>query len=156
MDRSLATLLRSFQTSPSAEDAFRLLPSATGLLSRLSNPLNVTLLSSQMLENDILYPRPASLGQSRQIFSVFYTAALRFREDKATVETAHGHDLDQQHSNLPEVEWIKAVVKGAGEWSPRWRHTLMLAGLLVAYTGRDAVPLPSSLRQKLEGALIHA
>jgi hypothetical protein len=156
MDRSLATLLRSFQTCSTAEDAFRLLPSATGLLSRLSNPLNVTLLSSQILENDILYPRPASLSQSRQIFSVFYTAALRFREDKTTVETAHRHDLEQPHSNLFEIEWIKAVVKGAGESSPRWRHTLMLGGLLVAYTGRDAVPLPSSLRQKLEAALVHA
>lgn len=90
------------------------------------------------------------LSQSRQIFSVFYTAALRFREDRIKPNE------DQPRSNLSEAEWVKAVVQGAGDRSPRWRHTLMIGGLLVAYTNRDAVLLPSSLQQKLEAALVHA
>ena len=151
MDRSLATLLRSLQTSPYHDDAARLLPAATSILSRLSNPLNITLLSSQLLENDALYtPQPVPLGRCRQIFSVFYTAALRFREDKKS--KAHEHNS----SNLSEGTWIKAVVKGAGETSPRWRHTVMLGGLILGYSARDQEPLPSNLRQMLEAALVNA
>ena len=151
MDRSLATLLRSLQTSPYHDDAARLLPAATSILSQLSNPLNVTLLSSQLLENDALYaPQPVPLARARQIFSVFYTAILRFREDKKS--QLHEH----KRSNLSEGTWIKAVVKGAGETSPRWRHTLMLGGLLLGSSARDQEPLLSGLRQKLEAALVSA
>ena len=81
---------------------------------------------------------------------MFYTAALRFREDKNTPAQ------ELVRSNLTEGEWIKAVVQGASERSPRWRHTLMIGGLLVAYSGRDLEPLPGHLQQKLEGALVHA
>ena len=110
----------------------------------------MTLLSAHILENEHLFPRPILLNQSRQIFSIFYTAALRFREDK--------HDPAQElvRSNLTEGEWIKAVVQGATEKSPRWRHTLMIGGLLLAYAAREMEPLPLSLQQKLEGALVHS
>ena len=56
MNRSLATLLRSLQTSPSYADALRLLGPATALLFSLTNPLNITLLSSQLLAHRIFFP----------------------------------------------------------------------------------------------------
>jgi hypothetical protein len=150
MDRSLATLLRSLQTSEHPAVAFRLLPTATGLLSRLSNPLNVTLLSSHLLSSNVLYPQPVELGQCRQIFSVFYTAVLRLIEDK--------HDPKQEHvrSDLSIHEWTRAVVQGADDQSPRWRHTLLIGALLLALRSKDFEGLSNELRKKLEAALIFA
>ncbi|RMD43976.1 hypothetical protein DV735_g1089, partial [Chaetothyriales sp. CBS 134920] len=156
MDRSLATLIRSLQTSPTHEDAFRLLPSATSILSCLSNPLNVKLLSSQILERNVLYPRPIRLANVRQIFSTFYTATLRFREAKQAQAQAGGEERQQPYSALSETEWITAVVQGASDSSPRWRHSIMIGALLLALTNPGVDPPPSSLRQKLEHALVKA
>jgi hypothetical protein len=119
-------------------------------LSRLSNPLNITLLSSQILENEKLFLHPLPLSKSRQVFTIFYTAALRFREDGKS--PAHEH----LRSNLSEGEWIKAVVQGANEKSPRWRHCLMIGGLLLGSSSPEFDPLPNTLHQKLESALVHA
>lgn len=163
MDRSLATLLRSLQTSHNYTDAHRFLPNATSLLSRLSNPLNVTLLSAQLLEHDILYPQPLRLADARQIFSVFYTATLRFREDKRREQSDAFEDVYaqtqqvQSRSQLRESEWITAVVKGAeGERSPRWRHVIMIGAVLLAGCSQSEEHISVGLRQKLEAALVAA
>lgn len=126
----------------------RLLPSATNLLSRLSNPLNVTLLTSHLLANDILYPSPIDLAHCRQIFSVFYTAVLRMIEDKQNP----AHEVSR--SNLSVHEWLRAVVQGADEKSPRWRHTLLIGGILLAFQSKKFEELSSDLRTKLEAALV--
>lgn len=149
MDRSLATLLRSLQTSRSTEDAARLLPSATGLLSRLSNPLNITLLTSQVLSSDILFPSPVDLSICRTIFSAFYTAALRFAEDEKNEKA------QITRSNLSSVEWTRAAIQGADDKSPRWRHVLLLGGILLGFEGQTQY-LPNELRHKIEDALITA
>ncbi|EXJ90811.1 hypothetical protein A1O1_03916 [Capronia coronata CBS 617.96] len=150
MDRSLAALLRSLKTSQNPEDAARLLPTATNLLSRLSNPLNISLLSSHLLSTDLLYPQPTDLARCRQIFSVFYTAVLRLIEDKRIPS----HQPSRSH--LSVQAWIRAVVQGADEESPRWRHTLLLGGLLLAVQSREVEELSSHLRNKLEAALVTA
>lgn len=150
MDRSLATLLRSLQSSQNADDAARLLPSATGLLSRLSNPLNITLLASQILANPLLYSKPVSLTHCRSVFSVFFTAALRF------VETETSEKPQYDRSTLTRPAWTKAVIQGADDGSPRWRHTLLLGGLLLGFEGNGDVGLPSDLRKKIEIALTTA
>ncbi|KIV91942.1 hypothetical protein PV10_06429 [Exophiala mesophila] len=155
MDRSLATLLRSLQTSEHPEEAFRLLPVATNLLSKLSNPLNVTLLASQVLSNDALYPRPVELSASRRVFSLFYTAVLRLIEDKQNPpQTALNPAVPPSHSDLSISQWVKAVVKGADDTSPRWRHSLMIGALLLAFHSRQFEDLSWDLRQKLEAALV--
>ncbi|KPI40052.1 Peroxisomal membrane protein PEX17 [Cyphellophora attinorum] len=162
MDRSLAALLRSLQVSSSPKDAHRLLPSATSLLSRLSNPLNITLLSSQILEHNVLWPQPVRLVDVRQLFSVFYTATLRFREDKRRELTpeevfANSQQQNLAPSQLSESRWIKAVIKGAsGESSPRWRHAVMIGAILLAGTSHGEEPIAAGLRPKLETALVTA
>ena len=127
----------------------RLLPTATGLLSRLSNPLNVTLLATQLLSSPALYPRPVDLAACRRIFSLFYTAATQLAE----------HDPKpvpgDVRSNLSQAAWIKAVIQGANEKSPRWRHLLLIGGLLLGSTSQGQ-RLPSDLRTKLEQALVTA
>ena len=150
MDRSLATLLRSLQASRNTNEAGRLLPSATGLLSRLSNPLNITLLASQVLVSDVLYSRPIQFGACRSVFSVFYTAALRF------VENVKNEKVQSDHSNLSLYEWTKAVILGADDRSPRWRHLLLLGGILLGFDGQGEPNLPGDLRHKIEAALVTA
>jgi hypothetical protein len=107
-------------------------------------------LTSQLLSNDLLYPGPIELSWCRQIFGVFYTAALRFLEDKQSLK----HEY--LRSNLSVAEWVKAVVQGADESSPRWRHTLLIGGLLLAFQSRKLEELSANLRDKLEAALVSA
>lgn len=120
----------------------RLLPSATSLLSTLSNPLNITLLASQLLSAPAIWDHVRNLAECRQIFSVFYAATLQ-------VAKGNGHDRTQ----LSQEDWITAVVKGADEQSPRWRHLLLIGGLLL---GIDKQDVPSPLRTRLESALVKA
>lgn len=116
----------------------------------MSNPLNITLLTSHLLAQDVLYPRPIELARSRQIFSVFYTAVLRVIEDK------HSPAQEHQRSDLTVSEWTRAVVKGADDQSPRWRHTLLIGALLLALESKKFEGLSADLRKKLEAALVMA
>ena len=51
---------------------------------------------------------------------------------------------------------MKAVVKGADENSPRWRHSLLLGGILLGFEGQDRQGLPANIKTKLESALVKA
>lgn len=150
MDRSLATLLRSLQTSPSYADASRLLGSATALLSSLTNPLNITLLSSQLVTHRCLYPRPIELRNCRAIFSVFYTATSRQLQQNA------GPPKDKLELRISNESWVKAVIKGADESSPRWRHVLLLGAVLLGMGGHEQGHISTTLRAKIEAALVMA
>lgn len=130
--------------------SYRLLPTAVSLLARLSNPLNVSLLASQLLSHPILYPQPVDLTYCRRVFSLFYTAALRF------VESEEEEDLPFDRSDLSRSAWAKAVIQGADDRSPRWRHTLLLGGLLLGFNAKPERDLPHDLRKKLELALVTA
>jgi hypothetical protein len=111
-------------------------------LSTLSNPLNVTLLSSQLLSAPAIWHHVSDLAECRRIFGVFYTATV-------AAATGHGHES----TRLSLEAWVTAVVKGADERSPRWRHVLLIGGLLV---GVDKHDLALHLRTRLESALVRA
>ena len=57
---------------------------------------------------------------------------------------------------LGREEWAIAVVKGADDRSPRWRHLCVLAGLLIGFEGRGKQSLPKLLRKRLENATVRA
>ncbi|KAK2775284.1 hypothetical protein FQN53_003264 [Emmonsiellopsis sp. PD_33] len=153
-ERSLATLLRSLQTV-SSQDVYGLLPSSTGLLSLLSNPLNITLLSSQLLHSPALWERPADLETCRRILSVFNTAAISVVQNEST-QSQDPHQLNIQRRGLEREDWVKAVVQGADEKSPRWRHLLLLGGILLGMEAQGRQSLPVHLRKKLESGLVTA
>uniref|UniRef100_A0A2D3UM73 Related to peroxisomal membrane protein Pex17 n=1 Tax=Ramularia collo-cygni TaxID=112498 RepID=A0A2D3UM73_9PEZI len=113
-DRMLGTLLRALQTYTQQEDTPRLFGTASSLLTTLNNPLNVTLLTTQLLSA----PAP--------------------------------------ERTLPKDDWIRAVVSGADEHSPRWRHLLVIAGLLLGFGPAEDEYLSSSMRSTLENALVNA
>ena len=57
---------------------------------------------------------------------------------------------------LGREDWVVAVVKGADDRSPRWRHLCVLAGLLIGFEGRGNQSISMSLRRKLKGATVKA
>jgi hypothetical protein len=70
-----------------------------------------------------------------------------------------GQDYDvpvHGSEGLPLEEWVKSVVKGADDKSPRWKHLLVLGGILTGFEGHGQRTLPSALRQNLEAAIVTA
>jgi hypothetical protein len=88
------------------------------------------------------------------VLSVFNTAAITIAQ--------RGSAQDQQLPNAPSIqglapdEWLKAVVKGADGKSPRWRHLLLLGGVLLGFEGQNRKTLSLHLRKKLESAIVKA
>lgn len=119
----------------------------------LGNPLNVSLLASQLLTVPSLWDRPLNLLDCRQIISVFNTATIAViqNEEKEEQRTPFGGPR-----KLGLEAWVKAVVAGADEKSPRWRHMLLIGGVLLGGEGQNRQALPWSLRTKLEAALVAA
>lgn len=141
-----------------------ILPSAAGLLSLLANPLNVTLLSSQLLCSPALWTSNADLQTCRRILSVFNTAAISIVQNESAAHAAlqsapgtpRGVSLPVQRRGLERVDWVRAVVAGADDKSPRWRHALLLGGVLMGMEARDRASLSRAVRKRLEGGLVQA
>ncbi len=131
----------------------RLLGSATTLLTLLSNPLNVTLLTSQLLSAPSIWQRPDGLRTTIRILSIFNSSAIQL------VQSEDSPEANSQFSTqrgLGREEWAIAIVKGADDRSPRWRHLCVLAGLLIGFEGRGKQSISKSLRRKLEHATTKA
>lgn len=91
--------------------------------------------------------------------SVFHTAAQALlKHEDALREKGPDQDLVnlQPERTLPKDEWIKAALSGADEHSPRWRHILVIAGLLLGFGRPEEENLSRNMRSTLETALITA
>jgi len=131
----------------------RLLGAATTLFTLLSSPLNVKLLTSQLLSAPAIWHRPDGLRTTIRILGIFNSASLHVlqREDLR----APGEPLPS-NIRLTKEEWVIAVIKGADDRSPRWRHILVLGGLLLGFEGQYRQGLSPFLRRNLENAIITA
>ncbi|KAL9045875.1 MAG: hypothetical protein Q9214_001157, partial [Letrouitia sp. 1 TL-2023] len=152
-DRSLATLLRTLQTASQREEISRLLASATTLLTLLTNPLNVTLLTSQLVIAPAIWRRPENLQSAIRVFAIFNTASIHLLQRSNAPRTLEQPQLEH---GLSIEDWTVAVIKGADERSPRSRHVLVLCGLLLGFEGQQRQGLSSALRKKLESAVVTA
>ena len=85
--------------------------------------------------------------------SVFNTAAIAFLQSDTTDEPRMTHGRGRR---IEREAWVKAVVDGADDKSPRWRHTLLLGGILLGFEGQHRQGLPWSIRTRLESALVKA
>ncbi|TKA65167.1 hypothetical protein B0A55_09667 [Friedmanniomyces simplex] len=158
-DRLLGTLLRSLQSYTEQQDTPRLLGTAASLLTTLNNPLNVTLLTSQLLSAPAIWARPEGLRTCMRCLSAFHSAAQALvRHEDALREKSADHDFAQLQleRTLPKEDWIRAVVSGADEHSPRWRHLLVLGGLSLGFGPADDENLSRSMRSTLESGLVTA
>ena len=131
----------------------RLLGSATTLLTLLSNPLNITLLTSQLLSASSIWQHPDGLHTTVLMLSIFSSAAIRLdqQQEKFSVSLPAPNQ-----GSLGKEEWAIAVIKGADDRSPRWRHLCVLAGLLIGFDGRGRQSISRALRQKLGDAIVLA
>ncbi|KAF3913628.1 hypothetical protein ABW21_db0202663 [Orbilia brochopaga] len=108
-------------------------------LSRLTNPLNVSLLTTQILAAPALWNAPDTLPVAQAVFDIFRLSTLeRARESSRA---------------LSLTEWIEAVIAGADARIPRWKHALVSAGVLAAFDAADA-RLPFTTRSNLEAHLL--
>jgi len=131
----------------------RLLSSATTLLTLLSNPLNVALLTSQILTAPAVWQSTDGLQASFHILGIFNTASLRKLQQDEVVQ--YPEPLPAREG-MKVDEWVKAVVQGADDRSPRWKHLLILGGLLVGFESHNRHGLSSALRRSLGGAIVRA
>ncbi|KAL4879057.1 hypothetical protein BJY04DRAFT_105319 [Aspergillus karnatakaensis] len=154
-ERSLGALLRSLQAPSDAQDGLSLLPTATSLLVALKNPLNITLLASQLLAAPAIWDHAVDLHSCRRIISVFNTAAMAILQSEESEDPRIPWG-GPGPKKLDREQWVKAVVGGADEKSPRWRHLLLIGGVLLGFEGQDRQGLPMTLRKKLESALVTA
>ncbi|KAH6625559.1 hypothetical protein C7974DRAFT_463988 [Boeremia exigua] len=163
-DRLLSTLLRALQVYTDQEDTPRILGTASSLLTSLGNPHNLSLLTSHLLTAPALWDRPDGLRTPLRLLSVFHAAA--------TAVLTHHHDA--RHHTAPALQpgqtpvggglgldaWIKAVVAGADERSRRWKHLLVLGGLLIGLGSLEEQGVDlywaGGVRGKLEAALVDA
>lgn len=174
-DRLLGTLLRSLQTVAEQQDTGRcvapspawiqsdfvdrLLGTAASLLTTLNNPLNVTLLTSQLLSAPAIWAHPEGLKTCMRCLSVFHSAAQALiRHEHALQERRTDEHFErlQLERTLPKDDWIRAVAAGADAHSPRWRHLVVLGGLLLGFGNAEDENLSVGMRRTLESGLIVA
>ena len=123
------------------------------MLTLLSNPLNVTLLTSQLLSAPSIWKRQDGLRTTIRILSIFNSAAIQFVQSEDSLEIKHQFPIQRK---LGREEWAIAVVKGADNRSPRWRHLCVLAGLLIGFEGQGKQNISRALRRNLENATVKA
>ncbi|KAI5292254.1 hypothetical protein KEM52_006495, partial [Ascosphaera acerosa] len=132
---SLGALIRSLQTAQSLDEIIGpvdLLPRATGLLTALSNPRNISLLTGQLLAAPAVWSSPAlDLAACRRIMAVFSSAAVylvqREQDEKTEKEKGRNTVLSfgapppqpvrlvpaaATPQRVPREEWVAAVVGG--------------------------------------------
>ncbi|KAF3769830.1 hypothetical protein M406DRAFT_86641 [Cryphonectria parasitica EP155] len=167
-DRLLNQVLADYQSIRDERHTDRLFGTTLTLLTELTNPLNLTLLTSQFLTAPAIWHHPPSPHADPlretclRVLSVFNTAAIHVRHnelDNADKRTALGFGITSSPpvgGGLTSEAWARAVVKGADERSSRWQHLLVLVGILMGFEGNDRRSLSGSMRRTLEGAVVTA
>ena len=155
-DRLLNTVLQYYQDVHDAAKTDQIIGTTTHLLTQLSNPLNLGVLTSQLLTAPAIWHRQDGPRTAIRILGIYNTAAIRVRA--AEVEGAKRRSPSEGGGGggLGCEEWTRAVVKGADDRSRRWQHLLVLTGVLIGMEGDDRRSLSNSLRNTLEHAVVMA
>jgi hypothetical protein len=94
-----------------------------------------------------------------QCLSVFHSAAQAIIRQEKALESNPGkrdHGKLQAERTMPKYRWIKSTISGADEHSPRWRHILVIGGLLLGFGPEEEENISRTMRKMLEGALVTA
>ncbi|KAK5636705.1 hypothetical protein RRF57_012417 [Xylaria bambusicola] len=151
-DRLLNTVLRAYQDAPNASQTDKILGTTNSLLTSLTNPLNLSLLTSHFLVARSIWQQPDGLRTCLRIISIFNTAAIHVRRNELdNANLPAGQPL--VGSGLSAQDWARAVAKGLDDRSSRWQHTLVLAGILMGMESEERRSLSWSLRSTLEQAV---
>ena len=154
-DRMLATVLGAYHKTPDPSFTPKILGSTASLLTTLSNPLNISLLTSQLLTAPAVWEGPVQLDDCLKIISIFNSAAIKvLKQNEENDSALLGYP--RQGGGLKADDWATTVVKGADEKSLRWRHCLVIAGILLGMESQQRRGLSRALRFKVETALVMA
>lgn len=156
-DRLLTGVLRAYQGTPDPVQTERILSSTTSLLTTLSNPLNVTLLTSHLLTAPAIWGQVDGLRTCLRIISIFNTAAITVHKYQLEGHPKP-HDAYQPRlgGGIDCDDWARAVVKGLDDRTPRWQHMLVIGGVLLGMEGQERQGLSRGLRNTLEHAMVTA
>lgn len=94
-----------------------------------------------------------------RMISVFHVAAQALiKHENAVRDKVPDVEFSQlQHERtLAKEDWIQAVIGGADDHSPRWRHLLAISGLLLGFGAPEDENISLNMRNKLESALVTA
>jgi hypothetical protein len=152
-DRHLNTVLQLFQDVHDDAKTSQILGSTRSLLTTLSNPLNISVLTSQFLTAPAIWQRQDGLLTCVRVISIYNTAAIRVRDSELENATRR---VPPQGGGLSSNEWTRSVAKGADDRSSRWQHLLVLTGVLIGMEGDDRRSLSRGLRNTLEQAVVTA
>ncbi|CAL3970996.1 unnamed protein product [Diplocarpon coronariae] len=156
-DRLLTTVLRAYHGPPDPIQNNKILSTTTSLLTTLSNPLNVTLLTSHLLTAPAIWNAVDGMHTSLRIISIFNTAAITVRRHQVE---GHSKPYDayqpRQGGGIVTDDWARAVFKGLDDRTPRWQHVLVICGVLVGMEGQGRQGLSRGLRSTLENAMVTA
>lgn len=177
-DRLLNQVLAQYQTPHDAPQTDRLFGTTLTLLTELSNPLNLTVLTSQFLTAPAIWHRARPVLDADpirdtclRVLSLYNTAAIHVRRNELEDDEKRKEEgltagwmaswMQQQHippvgGGVKSEAWARAVVKGADERSSRWQHLLVLAGILMGFEGDARQSLSSGMRATLEQAVVTA
>lgn len=170
-DRLLNTLLQYYRDVHDDPKSEQILGTTVHLLTHLSNPLNLGVLTSQLLTAPAIWQRPGfDLSHALRVVSIYNTAAFRVRqvaaealENKKKKNNNIGAGFlppppaqERESGGLKPDDWARAVVKGADDRSARWQHLLVLTGVLIGFEGNDRRTLSRSLRNTLQQAVVVA
>ncbi|KAJ0150383.1 putative G3BP-like protein [Fusarium oxysporum f. sp. albedinis] len=152
-DRLLRTVLQHYPDVHDAAKTEQIIGSTTHLLTELTNPLNLGLLTSQLLTAPAIWFQPGGIRTSVRVISIYNTAAARIHN----YEVAN-RDRKEPHEGggLGCEEWTRAVVKGADDRSRRWQHLLVLTGVLMGMESSNRQSLSRGMRNTLGEAVVMA
>ncbi|KAL2156005.1 hypothetical protein VTH82DRAFT_749 [Thermothelomyces myriococcoides] len=167
IDRHLTTVLQLYQDVHDDQRTEQIYGSTALLLTNLSNPLNLSLLTSQLLIAPAIWGRRDGMRTCYRIISIFNTAAIHVRRNEIERKQSKnknnkgGNDINIQSARstgggLGSDAWAAAVLKGADDQSGRWQHLLVFSGVLMGMEGGDRRSLSPSMRSIVERAVVTA
>jgi len=128
------------------------------LLLSLNNPLNVNLLTGQLLSAPAIWAKPDGLRTALSFMGVFHSAAIKYVERERAAKNGKSTLVTPStfESHIPFEEWIRTVTKGVDENSQRSHHPLVFGGLLIGIGSQDEDILSSRLGVALQSAFVKA
>lgn len=153
IDRLLTTVLQQFQDVHDDARTEKVYGSTTALLTNLSNPLNLSLLTSQLLIAPAIWGHRDGMRTCFRIISIFNSAAIHVRRNE--LENAK-HKGPPAGGGLSSDAWAAAVLKGADDHSSRWQHLLVFSGVLMGMESGNRNSLSGGMRRTVEQAVVTA
>ncbi|KAK4248423.1 hypothetical protein C7999DRAFT_31188 [Corynascus novoguineensis] len=154
IDRLLTTVLQLYQDVHDDARTEQIYSSTAALLANLSNPLNLSLLTSQLLIAPAIWGRRDGMRTCYRIISIFNTAAIHVRRNELEKDQKKGQP--RAGGGLGSDAWAAAVLKGADDQSGRWQHLLVFSGVLMGMESGERRSLSRSMRDTVERAVVTA